>query len=160
MEFGCQLWIARGEQSGLQTRIAGDGKRFVVRVDEKLTAFLELESAIRVGELENKHRWPQYDTQSVIVGLEIRSTGIAVRRNITAGDRKEFYQARLTCRNVLLFVDSLTQHDSMTTKEIIRVLTIAALLAVVFGAYGCQGPKPNAPAPASVQTPTPAPHRR
>ena len=131
-----------------------------MRADEKLTAFLELESAIRVGELENKHRWPQYDTQSVIVGLEIRSTGIAVRRNITAGDRKEFYQARLTCRNVLLFVDSLTQHDSMTTKEIIRVLTIAALLAVVFGAYGCQGPKPNAPAPASVQTPTPAPHRR
>jgi hypothetical protein len=25
----------------------GDGKRFVVRVDEKLTAFVELESAIR-----------------------------------------------------------------------------------------------------------------
>jgi len=46
MEFGCQLWIARGEQSGLQTRIAGDGKRFVVRVDEKLTAFLELERAV------------------------------------------------------------------------------------------------------------------
>jgi hypothetical protein len=30
----------------------GDGKRFVVRADEKLTAFLELESAIwRCGEL-------------------------------------------------------------------------------------------------------------
>jgi hypothetical protein len=27
----------------------GDGKRFVVRADEKLTAFVELESAIRVG---------------------------------------------------------------------------------------------------------------
>jgi len=27
----------------------GDGKRFVVRVDEKLTAFLELEAVIRVG---------------------------------------------------------------------------------------------------------------
>jgi hypothetical protein len=26
----------------------GDGKRFVVRADEKLTAFLELERAIRV----------------------------------------------------------------------------------------------------------------
>jgi hypothetical protein len=25
----------------------GDGKRFVVRADEKLTAFLELESAVR-----------------------------------------------------------------------------------------------------------------
>jgi hypothetical protein len=30
----------------------GDGKRFVVRADEKLTAFLELESAVRAcGEL-------------------------------------------------------------------------------------------------------------
>jgi hypothetical protein len=27
----------------------GDGKRFVVHADEKLTAFLELESATRVG---------------------------------------------------------------------------------------------------------------
>jgi len=27
----------------------GDGKRFVVRADEKLTAFVELESAIRSG---------------------------------------------------------------------------------------------------------------
>jgi hypothetical protein len=26
----------------------GDGKRFIVRADEKLTAFLELEAAIRV----------------------------------------------------------------------------------------------------------------
>jgi hypothetical protein len=27
----------------------GDGRRFVVHADEKLTAFLELESAIRAG---------------------------------------------------------------------------------------------------------------
>jgi hypothetical protein len=27
----------------------GDGKHFVVRADEKLTAFLELEAAIRTG---------------------------------------------------------------------------------------------------------------
>jgi hypothetical protein len=27
----------------------GDGKRFVVRADEKLTAFMELESAIRAA---------------------------------------------------------------------------------------------------------------
>jgi hypothetical protein len=49
MELGLrfQLLIRRGEQSGSQTRIAGDGKRFVVRADEKLTAFLELESAIQ-----------------------------------------------------------------------------------------------------------------
>jgi len=30
----------------LQNRIRGDGKRFVVHADEKLTAFLELERAI------------------------------------------------------------------------------------------------------------------
>jgi hypothetical protein len=31
------------------TRIATNGKRFVVRADEKLTAFTEFESAIRVA---------------------------------------------------------------------------------------------------------------
>jgi len=31
----------------LESGSGGDGKRFVVRADEKLTAFLELESAIR-----------------------------------------------------------------------------------------------------------------
>jgi len=31
----------------LLTRIADNGKRFVVRADEKLTAFVELEAAIR-----------------------------------------------------------------------------------------------------------------
>jgi hypothetical protein len=31
-----------------------DGKRFVVRADEKLTAFVELESAIR-GRNDNRH---------------------------------------------------------------------------------------------------------
>jgi hypothetical protein len=44
-----QLWIGNGEQSSLLTHTAGDGKRFVVRADEKLTAFLELESAIRAA---------------------------------------------------------------------------------------------------------------
>jgi hypothetical protein len=44
--------IPAGEQSGLQTHIAATEKRFVVRADEKLTAFLELESVIRgCGEL-------------------------------------------------------------------------------------------------------------
>jgi hypothetical protein len=33
-----------GERSGLPTRTSDDGKRFVVHADEKLTAFLELES--------------------------------------------------------------------------------------------------------------------
>jgi len=34
----------------------GDGKRFVVRGDEKLTAFLELEAAICVS------RWPKNES--------------------------------------------------------------------------------------------------
>jgi len=33
------IWIADAQR--------GDGKRYIVRADEKLTAFLELESAIR-----------------------------------------------------------------------------------------------------------------
>jgi len=39
--------IPLGERSGLLTRTGGDGKRFVVRADEKLTAFVELELAIQ-----------------------------------------------------------------------------------------------------------------
>jgi hypothetical protein len=38
---GRTIWIADAHRD--------DGKRFVVRADEKLTAFLELESAIRVS---------------------------------------------------------------------------------------------------------------
>ena len=38
---GRTIWIADAHR--------GDGKRFVVRADEKLTAFLELESAIRAA---------------------------------------------------------------------------------------------------------------
>jgi len=40
---GRTIWIADAHR--------GDGKRFVVRADEKLTAFLELESAIRAVSL-------------------------------------------------------------------------------------------------------------
>jgi hypothetical protein len=43
---GSQPWILAGEQSLLLTH-RSDGKRFVVRADEKLTAFIELQSAIR-----------------------------------------------------------------------------------------------------------------
>jgi hypothetical protein len=39
--------IPTGERSGLQTHTGGDGKRFVVRADEMLTGFVELESAAR-----------------------------------------------------------------------------------------------------------------
>jgi len=43
---GRTIWIADAHR--------GDGKRFVVRADEKLTAFLELESAIRVVTSSNQ----------------------------------------------------------------------------------------------------------
>jgi hypothetical protein len=48
MERGavCQPFLPRDERSGLQTQHRDDGKRFVVRADETLTAFLELELAI------------------------------------------------------------------------------------------------------------------
>src|SRR5204863_6397731 len=39
---GRTIWIADAHR--------GDGKRFVVRADEKLTAFIELEAAIRTAE--------------------------------------------------------------------------------------------------------------
>jgi len=35
-------------RSGLLTHHRGDGKHFVVRADEKLTAFIELEAVLRV----------------------------------------------------------------------------------------------------------------
>jgi hypothetical protein len=41
---GTQFWIADAHRC--------DGKRFVVRADEKLTAFMELESAIRPASAE------------------------------------------------------------------------------------------------------------
>jgi hypothetical protein len=42
-----QPLIPAGEQSGLQTRIAATERGFVVRADEKLTAFVGLEYAIK-----------------------------------------------------------------------------------------------------------------
>jgi hypothetical protein len=44
-----QPWIPTGERSGLQTH-RGDGKCFLVRAEDKLTMFLELESTIRAAE--------------------------------------------------------------------------------------------------------------
>jgi hypothetical protein len=43
----CQRLIPTGERSGLLTHIAATGSASVVRADEKLTAFIELESAIK-----------------------------------------------------------------------------------------------------------------
>jgi hypothetical protein len=42
-----QPLILRGERSELLTHILATEKRFVVRADEILTAFMELEAAIR-----------------------------------------------------------------------------------------------------------------
>jgi len=42
-----QPWIPMVEQSSLLTRTRDDGKRFVVRADEELAAFVELQSAIQ-----------------------------------------------------------------------------------------------------------------
>ena len=50
-----QPWIPTGEQFGLQTHIAATEKRFVVHADEKLTAFVELESAIRLYRLNPRN---------------------------------------------------------------------------------------------------------
>jgi hypothetical protein len=45
-----QQLIPTAERSGLQTH-RDDGKHFVVYADEKLTAFVELDSTIARGEL-------------------------------------------------------------------------------------------------------------
>jgi len=45
LKYACAKIIAAGERSGLLTRTATE--RFVARADEKLTAFIELQSAIR-----------------------------------------------------------------------------------------------------------------
>jgi len=44
------LKIAEARTIWMADAHRGDGKRFIVRADEKLTAFLELESAIRTAE--------------------------------------------------------------------------------------------------------------
>jgi hypothetical protein len=48
LELGLRLGpsILKGEQSGLLTRTRDDGKRFVVRADEKVIRVLQLEIAI------------------------------------------------------------------------------------------------------------------
>jgi hypothetical protein len=44
-----QPWIVAGEQIFVADAHRDGGKRFVVQADEKLTAFVELESSIRTG---------------------------------------------------------------------------------------------------------------
>jgi hypothetical protein len=40
-------WVSAVDSEWIADLHRGDGKRFIVRTDEKLTAFVELESAIR-----------------------------------------------------------------------------------------------------------------
>jgi len=48
--WGCVAAVdSRGRAIWIADAHRGDGKRFVVRADEKLTAFLELESVIRAA---------------------------------------------------------------------------------------------------------------
>ena len=44
-----QPWIGTGEPFWIADAHRGDGKRLVVHANQKLTAFLELEAAIRAG---------------------------------------------------------------------------------------------------------------
>ena len=54
-----------------------DGQRFVVRADQKLTAFLQLEGgdSVFAGGPTIDHRGPQCDPHGLIMKLEIRSNG-------------------------------------------------------------------------------------
>jgi hypothetical protein len=55
MELGLCLVDSNGQTFWIADAHLGDLKRFVVHADEKLTAFLELESAIRYS-LHERHR--------------------------------------------------------------------------------------------------------
>jgi hypothetical protein len=58
---GRTIWIVDAHR--------GDGKRFVVHAEEKLTAFLELESAIR-----------EFDADCAIAGKHVRSIPVGRHR--------------------------------------------------------------------------------
>jgi hypothetical protein len=51
-----QLWIPNARTIFMAGAHRGDGKRFVVHADEKLTQFVELESAIRAAAAEIQRR--------------------------------------------------------------------------------------------------------
>ena len=57
---GRTIWIADAHR--------GDGKRFVVRADEKLSAFMELESSVQQSAMDQRHSFtscPASTTSSV-----------------------------------------------------------------------------------------------
>jgi hypothetical protein len=50
--WGCVSAISNGRTIWIADAHRGDGKRFVVRADEKLIAFVELQSAIRASDVK------------------------------------------------------------------------------------------------------------
>ena len=61
---GRTIWIADAHRD--------DGKRFVVRADEKLTAFVELESAIRGCGVSGLTSWRDFSRLGVAKRIRIR----------------------------------------------------------------------------------------
>jgi hypothetical protein len=56
MRRGRTIWIAEAHRD--------DGKRFIVRADEMLTAFLELKGgSVFTGGLKINHRWSKFETR-------------------------------------------------------------------------------------------------
>jgi hypothetical protein len=70
----------------------GDGKRFVVRADEKLTAFLELESVVRGGRIPLRRRLKKPTRQPLLV------TSLADNLNDRCVTRQMFIKAPVTSR--------------------------------------------------------------
>ena len=76
-------WVSAVDREGRTIWIVdahrGDGKRFVVRSDEKLTAFLELESATRTGLLLKQEHATPWVTKTEDVGIS-RECSYRLRR--------------------------------------------------------------------------------
>ena len=53
--WGCVSALVNGRIMFIADAHKGDGTRFVVHADDKLTAFVELQAAIRAAESSKKH---------------------------------------------------------------------------------------------------------
>jgi hypothetical protein len=74
--LGCKgrtIWIADAHRD--------DGKRFVVRADEKLTAFLELEAAIFGGNSRSADSREKYQAKIGVLGARPYVTSSRFARN-------------------------------------------------------------------------------
>jgi len=75
-----QPWITKGERSSLTDAHRDDGKRFAARADEKLTAFVELGSAIRASVHKNQIRALRPASLSFVLGRVV-VTGAQVSKS-------------------------------------------------------------------------------